>query len=64
LYFQDEDQNQDDFKIQDSDHVLIAAKIQNEFSGLEIYVFEEQSQNLFVHHDLILSSFPVCLEWL
>ena len=44
--------------------MLIAAKIQNEFSGLEIYVFEEQSQNLFVHHDLILSSFPVCLEWL
>lgn len=31
---------------------------------MEIYVYEKETMNLFVYNDFILSSFPVCLEWL
>ena len=30
---------------------------------MEIYIFEEEKYNLYVHHDILLSSFPIALEW-
>lgn len=41
----------------------MAGKIDQEFASLEVYIFEPSQGNLFVHHDYILSSFPVSLEW-
>jgi periodic tryptophan protein 1 len=37
---------------------------EDEFSQLEVYVYEEKTGNLYVHHDIMLSAFPICLEWL
>lgn len=53
-----------DYEIKPSDNILIAGKIEQEFSGLEIYIYEDQTQNLIIHSDIILNSFPICLEWL
>lgn len=39
-------------------------KTEDEVSQLEIYVYDESSENLYVHHDLMLPNFPLCLEWL
>jgi len=35
-----------------------------DFSHLDIYLYEEDCDNLYVHHDIILGSFPLCVEWL
>jgi periodic tryptophan protein 1 len=43
---------------------LVAAKTEDEVSQLEIYIYEEAEDNLYVHHDILLPSFPLCLEWL
>ena len=37
---------------------------EDEFSQVEVYVYEEHSGNLYVHHDIMLSSYPICVEWL
>lgn len=29
-----------------------------------MYVYEEKTSNLYVHHDVMLSAFPICIEWL
>jgi periodic tryptophan protein 1 len=42
----------------------VIAKTEDEISQLEIYVYEESEENLYVHHDLMLPNFPLCLEWL
>ncbi|KAJ3862292.1 WD40-repeat-containing domain protein [Lentinula novae-zelandiae] len=47
-----------------SDNLLVVAKTEDEISQLEIYVYEESEANLYVHHDLMLPNFPLCLEWL
>ncbi len=47
-----------------TDNLLVIAKTEDEVSQLEIYVYDDSEENLYVHHDLMLPSFPLCLEWL
>jgi periodic tryptophan protein 1 len=47
-----------------TDNLLVVAKTEDEISQLEVYIYDESSENLYVHHDLMLPNFPLCLEWL
>lgn len=31
---------------------------------IDILVYNEDEDSCYVHHDIILDSFPLCLEWL
>lgn len=35
-----------------------------QFSTLEIYVYDEEQDNLYAHHDIPLPVFPLCLQWM
>jgi periodic tryptophan protein 1 len=62
---EDEDDNErQELEIYSTDNLLVTAKTEDEISQLEVYVYDESSENLFVHHDLMLPNFPLCLEWL
>ncbi|KAF5337901.1 hypothetical protein D9758_013097 [Tetrapyrgos nigripes] len=60
----DAENEREELEILPTDNILIAAKTEDEISQLEIYVYEESEDNLYVHHDLMLPNFPLCLEWL
>ncbi|KIP11071.1 hypothetical protein PHLGIDRAFT_100387 [Phlebiopsis gigantea 11061_1 CR5-6] len=60
---EDEDERQE-LEILPTDNLLVTAKTEDDVSQLEIYVYDESEENLYVHHDLMLPSFPLCLEWL
>ncbi|KAI0777007.1 transductin family protein/WD-40 repeat family protein [Irpex lacteus] len=53
-----------ELEILPSDNLLVVAKTEDEISQLEIYVYDDSEEDLYVHHDLMLPSFPLCLEWL
>jgi len=42
----------------------VAATAENDHSNLEVYIYEHEKSNLYVHHEIILSSYPLCMEWL
>jgi periodic tryptophan protein 1 len=42
----------------------LAAGAQGDFSNIEVYIFDEQTMSLYVHHDIELSAYPLCVEWL
>lgn len=42
----------------------MAATAENDHSNLEIYIYEHEHSNLYVHHEIILGSYPLCIEWL
>jgi periodic tryptophan protein 1 len=58
------DEEQEDFTIHNTDSVIVCGTAQDDFSNLEIYIYDEINQNLYVHHDIMLSVYPLCIEWL
>jgi len=57
----DEDSDADDINLSPDDAIVVVAKTEDDFAVLEVHVYEEKSGNLFVHHDIPLPSFPLCL---
>ncbi len=58
------DEEQDDFTIHPTDSLIVCGTAQDDFSNLEIYIYDENTLDLYVHHDIVLSSFPLSLEWI
>jgi periodic tryptophan protein 1 len=54
----------DDYTIHNTDSILVCGTAQDDFSNLEIYIYDEANQSLFVHHDIMLANYPLCIEWL
>ena len=54
----------EDFSLQANDLMLLGARSDEEMSNLEVYVYEPSQDNLYVHHDIPLPVFPLCLAWL
>ncbi|KAK8089671.1 WD repeat-containing protein C17D11.16 [Apiospora hydei] len=60
----DEDEDREDLQILATDNLLLAAKVEDELAHLEVYVYEDEADNLYVHHDIMLPAIPLCVEWL
>ncbi|PHZ10150.1 WD40 repeat-like protein, partial [Rhizopus microsporus ATCC 52813] len=60
----DAEEEEKELEVLPTDNMLLAAKTEDDISQLEVYVYEESQENLYVHHDIMLPSFPLCLEWL
>ncbi|KAL9641589.1 hypothetical protein ABK040_013508 [Willaertia magna] len=61
----DDEEEEEDFKYKENDLPFLT--IQNEEDGLttlNIWVYEPNEENLFLHHDILLSNYGLCSEWL
>ncbi|GAB4854857.1 hypothetical protein Ancab_023442 [Ancistrocladus abbreviatus] len=70
-YLKDNDdidsEEEEDMTIKAEDAVIVCARNEDDVSQLEVYILEETEDgapNLYVHHDIILSAFPLCTAWL
>lgn len=64
ITLKDEEDEKEELEVYSTDNLLVAAKTEDEIAQLEVYVYDESADNLYVHHDLLLPSLPLCLEWL
>ncbi len=62
--FSDSSEEKEDYTIRKTDSIIVAATAENDHSNLEVYIYEHETANLYVHHEIILSSYPLCMEWL
>lgn len=60
----EDDEDREELQILATDNMVLAAKIEDEVAHLEVYVYEDDSDNLYVHHDIMLPAIPLCVEWL
>ena len=61
---EDSEEEKEDYTIRKTDSLIVAATAENDHSNLEVYVYDHKTSDLYVHHEIILSSYPLCLEWL
>ena len=60
----DSDNEREELQILPTDNLVLAAKVEDEVPHLEIYVYEDGEDNIYVHHDIMLPAIPLCLEWI
>lgn len=61
---EDEDEEREALQVLATDNMLVAARVEDEVAHLEVYVYEDEADNLYVHHDVMLPAIPLCVEWL
>lgn len=60
----EEEDDVEDFLIRGTDNLIVVGHVQGDLSTLEVYVYNDVEDAFYVHHDLVLPSFPLALEWL
>jgi len=64
-YIQDDyDSDVENDIILPEDNMIALGKVDGNFCNLEFYCYNEKSDNLYCHHDILLPSFPLALAWL
>ena len=58
-----DDEDADDDEIKPTDLMIAVATTEDDFSHLEIQLMTEEG-DLYVHHDIVLPDYPLCLVWL
>jgi periodic tryptophan protein 1 len=60
----DDEEEKEDFTIRNTDSVLVTATAESDHSNLEVYVYDHPTGTLYVHHEIMLASYPLCLQWI
>jgi periodic tryptophan protein 1 len=60
----DDEDEREELEILPTDSMLITARTTSDLSSLDFHIYDEPNENLYVHHDLMLPFFPLCVEWL
>ncbi|KAF2437364.1 periodic tryptophan protein-like protein [Karstenula rhodostoma CBS 690.94] len=61
---EEEDEEREELQILATDNLVLAGRIEDEVAHLEVYVYEDEADNIYVHHDIMLPAIPLAVEWL
>lgn len=61
---EDDQEDLEDFQIRGTDNLIVCGHVEGDSSTLEVYVYNDVEDALYVHHDILLPSFPLAVEWL
>ncbi|EPS62095.1 hypothetical protein M569_12697, partial [Genlisea aurea] len=63
----DDSEEEEDVIIKADDSVIVCARNEDDVSHMEVWIMEDTGDgnwNMYVHHDIIIPAFPLCMAWL
>ncbi|RSH79788.1 uncharacterized protein EHS24_009447 [Apiotrichum porosum] len=60
----DEDIEREELALLETDSMVVTARTNSDLSTLDFHVYDDSNESLYTHHDLMLPTFPLCVEWL
>ncbi|XP_011869774.1 PREDICTED: periodic tryptophan protein 1 homolog [Vollenhovia emeryi] len=60
----EEDSDKEDDIIKADDNLVLFGHVEGDASILEVFVYNDREGSFYCHHDILLPSFPLCIEWL
>lgn len=58
------DSENEDEVIKADDNLLLVGHVDGDLSTIDVYIYNENDGDMYIHHDLMLKSPPLCIEWL
>lgn len=62
--YETDPEDADDLQIRITDSLIVACRTTDDLSYLDVYVYEEDVENIYIHHDIMMPSFPLAVEWI
>lgn len=59
-----DDEEEENIKINPHDNLIVCGKAEGDMSTLDIHVYNAVEDTEFIHHSILLSAFPLAVEWL
>eukprot|EP00054_Salpingoeca_dolichothecata_P015492 m.89422 g.89422 ORF g.89422 m.89422 type:complete len:531 (+) comp21518_c1_seq1:1-1593(+) len=60
----EDDEDEQDLQVHPNENLIVVGQTEDVYSRLDVYAYNEEDDNLFHHHDIMLESYPLCIEWL
>lgn len=59
-----EDSSDEDVNITTGDQLILAASTEDDAASLNVYLYNDELAQLYVHHDVMLPDMPLVVEWI
>lgn len=59
-----DDEDIEENLIRETDSCILVGGTGDNESTIEVYLYDESTSNLYVHHEFVVPAFPLCVQWL
>lgn len=60
----DDAEEEEELIIKPTDNLIVAGHVNREESSIEVYVYDSETNEFYLHHDIIQSDYPCCVRWI
>lgn len=61
---EDDDEDEENLIIKPTDNLIVAGHVHKDESSIEVYVYDNDTESFYLHHDIIQADYPCCVKWI